>query len=188
MGYFAYAYIVEAIEDETSLTTTRTVYSVDLAGPDARALFSWDQGIRPAGMHSYADGTLFCSHPLRELHGYPLVRRQPRDEAYEIEEGFLPGNEREPVLYHLLLPDRFVPRPDLPLQQPMRPNVARHKNRLIVSYGVTGRADIQFTIERLRAEASFDDYELNRVLEVPASSSTKLEVEINLGIFKLKFS
>jgi hypothetical protein len=188
LGFFANAYVVEVIEDDTGLSLSRTIYEVDLNKP-SRALFSWDCGERPTGMHSYADGTLFCSKELRMLPGYPFRWHAKRDDEYLIEEGFLPEQKEDPVLFHLLLPHRFVPCPDRPLEQPSKPNVARWGDRLIVSYGVFGRADIRFWIRRIADGEGFKDYDLTRVLEATPSRSIKMEIEVGIpGVFKMKFS
>jgi hypothetical protein len=188
MGYFAYAYIVEVVESDVDLLLTRSVYSVDLSNPGRRALFSWDQGERVEGMQSYANGALFCSNQLSILPGYPLTRRVRRADQYLIDEGFAPQADKESVLYHLTLPAHFVPCPDRPLTNPSQPNVSRRGNRLSVTYGTQGDAAIKFWIRRLQPGESLADFDLDRVLEIPASRSSRVEVEVNLGMFKFKFS
>jgi len=188
MGYFAYAYILEAEEDDTGLSMRRSVYEADLNSSGGRALFSWDRGERPDGMFEYANGSLFSSQELKLLPGYPLNLHLARDDEYSIEEGFWPRGENDPVLYHLLLPPRFVPRPDKPLLQPSSPNVSQWGDRLVVSYGVRGGTDIRFSIARLAEQGGFGDYDLGRVLVASKSTSAKVEVEINLGLLKVKFA
>jgi hypothetical protein len=95
MGFFTYAYILDASEDGAGLHLSRSIYSSRLR-PDGRSLFSWDVGERPPGMHAYANGTLFSSDELELLQGYPLRRSINREEGIDsllIEEGFLPPKE-----------------------------------------------------------------------------------------------
>jgi hypothetical protein len=172
MGYFAYAYVVDAVEDNVGLTVSRWVYEVEDETQEGLALFSWDQGERPPGMHSYADGSLLCAKRLRPLQGYPLIRHFNRANEYQVEEGFLPQGKEAPVLFHLLLPTRFVPRPDRPLEQPTKPNVARFGDRLVISYGIRGGADIRFWIRRMEAGEDFDTHGLDHVLERSTSPAT----------------
>lgn len=189
MGYFAYAYIVDVVESDVDVLLTRSIYTVDLRNPDNRALFSWDMGERPAGMHAYANGALFCTNQLSILPGYPLTRRLRRDEQYFIDESFAPQADNESVLYHLTLPAHFVPCPDRPLTNPSQPNVSRRGNRLSVTYGTQGDAAIKFWIRRLQPGESLADFDLDRVLEIPVSRSFKVELEVGLpGFFKFKFS
>jgi hypothetical protein len=188
MGYFAYAYVVEATELDDHLLISRSIYTVDLDNPGHRALFSWDQGERPEGMHSYATDSLFCDHSLQLLKGYPLKQRSNLDGVYRINEGFTPHKESDSILFHLSLPVRFVPCADRPLKQPTNPNVALHGNRIIVSYGAQGPTEVQFWIRRLQTTEEFDHFDLTRVLAVKASRSVKVETELNFGIIKFKFS
>jgi hypothetical protein len=188
MGYFAYAYILEAEEDDFRLSMRRSIYEADLNSNGGRALFSWDRGERPDGMFEYAGGSLFSSQELKLLPGYPLTQHLSYDDDYRIEEGFWPQGDNDPVLYHLLLPPRFVPRPDRNLLQPSAPNVAQWGNRLVVSYGVRGGANIRFSIGRIAEQDSFGNYDLDRVLVASKSTSAKVEVEVNLGLLKLKFA
>lgn len=188
MGYFAYAYIVEGGEDDSGISMTRSIYRAHL---NQRALFSWDRGDRPPGMNAYADGTLFCSEHLELLPGYPLRRPCRRDEGGPldemlVEEGFVPEFDAEPVLYHLMLPAQFVPRPNrAPLQQPGTPSVLHVGDRLIISYAVQGAADIRFWIARLPDHDRFENYDLARVLKAPSSRVAKVSFELNLGVVKV---
>jgi hypothetical protein len=186
LGYFAYAYIVEAVEDESGLAITRSIYREHL---DRRALFSWDEGERPPGMHEYADGTLFCSEQLNLLPGYPLRQRLSNDNGtplFLMEEGFSPEYKEEPILFHILLPTRYVPRPNLtPLQQPSTPSIIKREDRLVVSYAVQGGGDIRVWIGRMAEGDGFGSYDLNRVLQAPSSTSAKVTFELNLGIVKV---
>jgi hypothetical protein len=188
MGYFAYAYIVDVVETDVDVLLTRSIYGVGHGIPGDRALFSWDRGERPEGMHAYANGALFCSNQLSLLPGYPFTRRMRHDEQYLMDEGFAPQADHESVLYHLTLPAHFVPCPDRPLMNPSQPNVSLRGDRLSVTYGTQGDAAIKFWIRRLQPSESLTDFDLDRVLEIPASRSSKVEVEVNLGIFKFKFS
>jgi hypothetical protein len=188
MGYYAYAYIVDAYESDVDFLLTRSIYTVDLGNPGQRALFSWDQGERPEGMHAYANGALFCSNRLSLLPGYPFTKRLRRDDQYSIDEGFAPDGNGS-VLYHLTLPARFVPCPHRqPLTNPSQPNVTLRGNRLSVAYGTQGDGAVKFLVRRLQERESFADFDLDRILEVPASRSSKFEVEVNFGILKFKFS
>jgi hypothetical protein len=189
MGYFAYAYIVDVVETDVDLLLTRSIYTVDLRDPGHRALFSWDQGERPEGMHAYANGALLCSNRLSLLPGYPFTRRMRHGDDYLIDEGFAPQADTESVLYHLTLPAHFVPCPDRPLTNPSEPNISRSDDRLSVTYAVQGSAAIKFWIRRLQPRESMEDFDLDRVLQVPVSRWTKVEAEVNiLGILKFKFS
>jgi hypothetical protein len=188
MGYFAYAYIVDAYESDVDFLLTRSIYTVDLGNPGQRVLFSWDQGERPEGMHAYANGALFCSNRLSLLPGYPLTKRLRHDGQYLIDEGFTPDTGNGSVLYHLTLPARFVPCPDRPLTNPSQPNVTLRGDRLSVAYATQGDGAIRFWVRRLQERESFADFDLDRILEIPASRSSKFEVEINLGVLKFKFS
>jgi hypothetical protein len=189
VGYFAYAYVVEGVEEPalSGIALTRSVYRAHLG---SRALFSWDVGRRPPGMYAYADNSLFSSEKLEPLPGYPLEQNitLTDGEMFLLEEGFAPQFAEEPVLYHLLLPRRFVPRPDRkPLEQPAMASVATRDDRLIVSYATQGKADIRFWLSRLEASASITDYDLTRILKGPVSTAVDAKVEFNLGVVKFTF-
>jgi hypothetical protein len=191
MGYFGCAYIVEGRADPNGVTLTTTV----LSGPYGleRALFFWSEGERPAGLFSYADGSLQCSHQLYPLPGYPAIEKRGNfcgesADLIQIEEDFRAQSDGEPVLFHFLLPSRFVPRPDMePLITPSRPSIIQRGDRLSVTFVATGAADVRFWIQRLKGIETFEDYDLNRLFDKPAIRSAKAGVEINLGVIKFKF-
>jgi len=140
-------------------------------------------------MHVYANGTLFSSDELELLPGYPLRRTIGREEGVDsllIEEGFMPPDQGTPVLFHLLLPDRYVPWPNRePLQQPSQPNVLLLGDRLLISYAAPVAGDIRFWIERLQTNERMTDFDLTRILKAPSSSIVKASVELNFGIIKI---
>ena len=188
MGFFTYAYILDASEDGAGLHLSRSIYTSRLR-PAGRSLFSWDVGERPPGMHAYANGTLFSSDALELLPGYPLMRTISSDEGTDsllIEEGFLPSDQSAPVLFHLLLPERYVPRPNRePLQQPSQPNVLLLGDRLLISYASPVAGEIRFWIEKLQNNERMTDFDLTRILKAPSSSVVKASVELNFGIIKI---
>jgi hypothetical protein len=186
VGYSAYAYTVEAYAENAAVMQTVNCYR---APGGETALFSWAQGERAPGMHEYADGSLFCDAPLQLLSGYP---RRERAEAADglpdrvlLEHNFSARSREEPVLFHLLLPPRFVPRPNLdPLIQPSRPNIALRSDQLVVTYLSRGGADVRFWIECLQPSEKWADFDLTRVLREPATRSTKASLKFAAGPFE----
>jgi len=66
MGFFTYAYVLDASGDGAGLHLSRSIYCSRLR-PGGCTLFSWDVGERPPDMHAYASGTLFPSDELELL-------------------------------------------------------------------------------------------------------------------------
>lgn len=139
MGYFTNLYIVDIAEVEGDKITVRTeVYG----GPHDRAYFCWGTGERPANMHSYAYGTVVCDKELALLTGYPAIETHSGAESLLIEASFNPMGTDDAVLFHFVLPERFIPRRDLePLEQPTRPFVYLANGRIVVTYPTQGRKD-----------------------------------------------
>lgn len=112
MGFFSYVYIIEGRRRNSGIDLSISAYS--MSGP---TLFSWGRGSRPEGMTSLADGTLFCAEHAEPLRGYPRIDSREDVDAdegrlYYIEESFFARDRNEPVLFHVLLPNRFVIRRD----------------------------------------------------------------------------
>jgi hypothetical protein len=130
MGYFAYAYVVEGFADNQGVTLSTSVYSHKELRD--RAFFSWGEGNPSPGLREYASGTLYSDADLSLLPGYPRTQRlgnRPGEnqDLVLIEEGFMPPAEDEPVLFHFVLPSRFVPsRSRSPLAVPPNPSIIRH--------------------------------------------------------------
>jgi len=158
MGYFVYAYVVEGSADEKGVTLTTTVFGSHYEGQ--RALFFWSEAERPPGLHSYASGSLHCTSRLSVLSGYPATKHRgdkpgENEDLIQIEEDFRPINEG-PVLFHLLLPSRFVPRPNLkPLVTPSLPSLILRDDRLSVTFVAPGAADVRFWIKTPGAKGNF---------------------------------
>lgn len=191
MGYYGCAYIVEGSADSKGVTLTTTVLTPALG--QGRALFYWSEGERPPGLFSYASGSLHCTSQLMQLPGYPSTERrgnQPgeSERLVLIEEDFRAQSADEPVIFHFLLPPRFVPCPDRqPLVTPSRPSIIAKDDRLSVTFVATGAADVRFWIKLLESTEKLADYDLTRLFDKPAERSTKATLEINLGVVKFVF-
>lgn len=191
MGFYGCAYVVEGEADAEGVTLTTTVFGP--AGDLDRALFFWSEGARPPGLHSYANGSLHSSVPLWPIAGYPSTERRgaaPGESAslILIEENFRAQSSNEPVLFHFLLPRRFVPRRDLaPLITPSRPSVLLRDDRLSVTFVTTGEASVAFWAEAMSPGSDFASYDFNSLFDKPAVKSGKATIEINLGIVKFSF-
>lgn len=190
MGYFGCAYVVECSANPDGVTLTTTVLSAPGGG---RVLFLWSEGQRPEGLHPYASGSLLCNVPLSALPGYPCNEHRGKGvgesaDLILVEEGFRAQQDDEPVIFHFLLPPRFVPRRDRkPLVTPSRSSVVQRGDRLSATFVAKGAADVVFWISRLRANESFNDYDLTRLFDEPSVRSAKASMEINLGIVKVSF-
>lgn len=188
MGYFSYAYVVECSANPDGVTLTTTVLR---APGDKGALFLWSDGQRPEGLYSYAGGSLFCDVPLFVLPGYPRSEHRGKGvgesaDLILIEDGFRAQQDNEPVIFHFILPPRFVPRPDLkPLVTPSRSTLVQRGDRLSVTFVAKGAADVIFWVSRIRPNESFNDYDLTRLFDKPSVRSAKFSVEINFGIVKV---
>jgi hypothetical protein len=193
MGYFGYAYVVEGSADANRVSLTTTVYEASLSPFDGPALFFWSEGKRPDGLVSLANGTLLCTEQLRILPGYPSVewRGEGAGESEDrilIEEDFTPPRQSEALLFHFVLPRRFIPCPNLnPLITPSQASVILRDDYLTVTFVASGHADVKFWIRRLEEGDSFNQYDLYRLLDKPATTSAKASVEFNLGIVKFSF-
>jgi hypothetical protein len=189
MGYFANLYVIDASATDEGVTTTTTTY-----GADVKPHFSWGIGERPPGFFSYADGTVVSDTDMTVLPGYPRIERcspkwgTDRDRCL-IEGSFQPRQHDDPVIFHLMLPGGFVPRPDMkPFKQPSTPFVFRFNDRVVATYPVVGPAEVRFWITRLQDDMSLDDYDSERLFHPDQSKPLKAEVEFNVGILKLKLS
>jgi len=190
MGYFSYAYVVEGFADDDGVNQSTSIYAEHLDHP---VFFSWGEGDRAPGLHSYANGTLFSDTKLTQAPGYPRTQRLG-DRAGEspdlvlIEENFTPRDANEPVLFHFVLPPHFVPRPDLsPLVTPSIPSVIRRGDALTATFVAKGGGDVRFWLSRLTNQTSFDDYDLYRIFNAPATKNANVTFELNLGIVKVAF-
>jgi hypothetical protein len=192
MGYFGCAYVVEGTADANGVSLITTVYSADgLAS--GKALFFWSEGERPGRLFSYAKNTLYCTERLSVLPGYPTSERRGHGAGENpnlilVEEDFTPQSLDEPVIFHFVLPSRFVPCPNLaPLITPSRPSIIQRDNYLTATFVASGRADIRFWIRRLDAGVGFDAYNVSNLFDKPAVRSAKAKLEVNLGILKFSF-
>jgi hypothetical protein len=187
MGYFANLYVIDASADEDGVTLSTNVFGSEIA---PRAYFSWGVGQRPPGMNEYADGTIFADSPLRLLPGYPLIEACRADPDHcLLEASFAPPANDDPVLFHVMLPLRFVPaRVREPFTQPATPFLMRLGDRLIATYPAIGPAELRFWISRLPATDSLDSYDLANLFHPEARQAVKAEFEFNLGFFKVKVS
>jgi hypothetical protein len=183
MGFFSYAYIIEGEVDKNGVAFSVSGYSC--GGP---LLFSWGAGVRAPGLESLADGTLFCEEHLTPLRGYPrLDQRKDDDNSLYIEESFFPPNRNEPVLFHVLLPRRFVLMPDRkPFTLSIDANIALKDDRLFFTWPTVGGADLRFWIKQLTEKEQLTDYDLKRLLSPTVGRSPKVSFELNLGVAKVK--
>jgi hypothetical protein len=126
------------------------------------------------------------------LPGYPAKQRRgdrpgETEDLVQIEEDFRPSDER-PVLFHFMLPRRFVPRPNLkPLVAPSLPSIILRDDRLSVTFVASGAADDSFWINRLEPKETFADYEFHKLFAKPTEQSAKATLEIDLGNVKVAF-
>ena len=189
MGYFANLYVVEVSASANRIEMSTCVFGAAIG----RAYFCWGGGTQPRDLHAYARNTIFCDTPLQLLPGYPRVQdcEDPRGEHGRclIEASFQPRHGDDPVLFHFLLPTRFLPRRDLqPLVQPQPPFISLHENRLAATYPVVGRAEFRFKASRLNSNESFNDYDMAKILHPEGKTVVKAEVEFNFGVFKIKLA
>ncbi len=186
MGYFANLYIVEVDVADGVIKARTTIYG-NWVNKDSYVC--WGPGERPSGLHSYANGTVCSDVELKLLPGYPMIETvgTSPDEAL-IQANFRPKGEKDAVLFHFVLPERFIPRGDLqPLDQPTEPFVYPAGERIVVTYPVEGRATVRFRISRIENHESLADFQYEKLLHSEAGRSLKVGVELNLGLFKLKF-
>jgi hypothetical protein len=185
MGYFANLYTVEADATDVTVRTQTMIYRSDIG---SFAYFCWGPGERPPGLYPYAGGTVLCDVELRLLPGYPMVETLgANSDRGLIEANFRPLNDEDPVLFHFVLPTRFIPRRDMkPLEQPIRPFIYSSGERIIVTYPVVGQTTIRYWITRLKDDESIADYEQEKLLHPDEERPSKVAFEINLGILKVK--
>lgn len=72
--------------------------------------------------------------------------------------------------------------------QPCDPFVHIYQGRMVITYPASGTVAAIFWVDRMREGESLTDYDENKILTPVAARSVKPEFEINLGIFKVKFS
>lgn len=191
MGYFANLYLIEARATVDEIEVSTSVFGAEI-GPVA--YFSWGVGHRPAGMNEYAGGSIFSDARLTLLPSYPRIERYSQNKGddsnrYLIEADFTPLHHDDPVLFHFLLPERFVPRQDLmPVIQPRAPFINILGKRVSITYPVTGHAECRLWISRLKPDESLDNFEWTRMLHPEAEKRGRVEVEFNFGVFKIKFA
>ena len=191
MGFFANLYLVEAEADSSGGIVTTSVFGAESA---PLVYFSWVQGVRDEHLYPYGDGTVFSNAKLDLLPGYPVRERFGESEnndpnRFLLEASFQPRAAADPVLFHLVLPPRFVPQPDQePFDQPSKPFAYSRGDRLVVTYPTVGGGAIRYWVRRLPAGESFDSYDLNRAFTRAEQRPARFEFELNLGICKLKVS
>jgi hypothetical protein len=187
MGYFANLYVIDITATSELIEYETSIYGADI---EPRAYFTWGRGERPAGLFSYAHDTIFSDQELKLMPGYPLRERQAGEpERLRVEASFNPRAHDDPVLFHILLPERFVPRRDLDtLVQPGKPYIDVQQDRVIVTYPVVGPGEVRFSASQLEPGDSLNNFDLVKVLEPEERNPLKAEVEFNLGVFKLKLS
>jgi hypothetical protein len=185
MGYFANLYLVEVEATEEQIKTRTSVYGSEI-GP--RAYFSFGEGQRPPGLYSYAAGAIVSDVELKLLPPYPVVEVESENpDTCLFEAGFTPRDQQDPVMFHFVLPERFIPRRDRePFEQPRAPFVSRAGDRLRATYAVVGAADFRFHIERLEEGGTLDSYDIVKLFHPEGAKSTKVGVEFNFGILKFK--
>nr|MDH4458037.1 hypothetical protein [Nevskia sp.] len=139
-------------------------------------------------LYSYAKGTVYSDADLELLPGYPFDEELGTDpDTALIETDFRPKRNDDPVLIHFVLPQHFIPRRDLkPLEQPIRPFVDATGESIVATYAVTGPVVIRFWISQLQRGKSISDYDHQKLLHPDEEKETKLSVEFNFGVFKLK--
>lgn len=188
MGFFSYAYIVDG---QAIAGGVKFVVSAYESGD--MAYFSWGRGDRPKDMQPIAGDTLYCSHRLELLPGYPRVDIRENKDFYEgrflaFEESFFPRQPDAPVLFHVALPTRYVVRRGRePFTLTQSSNIALIGDRLVITTPARGGVDLRFSIAPLADDERFSDYELHKLLTRPDVTQQKLGWEVNLGVFKLKF-
>jgi hypothetical protein len=190
MGYFTTAYIVDAKDEGDSIALHLRAYQTHLGHGD-KAYFTWGEGHRLEGLRHFADGTLLCDRDLELLPGYPRTEHvSPRHgdpSLFLFEQSFYPGALNEPVLFHILLPERFTPRAnDEPFEQPVTPFVALRDGRLMVAYPTLGGGSIRMWLSRIRKGESLQDFDLTQILRRRETGQLKVAFEVNLGILKVK--
>jgi hypothetical protein len=127
------------------------------------------------------------------LPGYPSVEHRgegpgENEDFVLIEEDFQPQRDDEPVIFHFVLPARFVPCCDrIPLVTPSRPSIVVRGDRLSATFVSKGAADVRFWIRRLQPNEDISDFDLARLFDKPAERSAKASLEINFGIVKFSF-
>lgn len=184
MRYFTNLYLVEALAGPTGVQVNTTIYGAQ----SGAAYFSWGAGARPAGAEGYAADTVFCESALRVLPGYPMQETRARlgqesAERYLIEARFTPQHADDPVLYHFLLPERFVPaRIQRPFALPAKPSVRMLGERLVATFPVVGAAEIAFGVAP-RPETQTGALDLTTIFE-PMNPEDEFSWELNLGLFK----
>jgi hypothetical protein len=190
MGFFVYAHVVEGTADKDGVTLTTSVLK---AHPKKKALFYWSEGERPGKLFSFASDTLHCTSKLSVLRGYPDVERRgnkpgENENLIQIEKDFRSEFPHDAVLFHFLLPPRFVPSPNLrPLVTPSLPSIIVRGDRLSATFVATGAADVRFWIKRLEPKESLADFELTRLFAKPAERFTKATWQVNFGVVKFGF-
>jgi hypothetical protein len=189
MGFFSYVYVINGTESKDCITLSITAFKAE-----DKAFVSWGTGTRSPGLIPVleTDETLFCDKQLEKLPGYPRLDNRPAtggvslNELY-IEESFLTGN-KEPVLFHVILPPRFVIRPNLtPFTLDSKANVAVKDDRLFFTWPTVGGDNLRFWIARLRETESLDHFDLYRLAVPPGNGTPKIGFELNLGLVTLTF-
>jgi hypothetical protein len=185
MGFFANLYIAEIEAIDGRVQTRTSVYGSEI-GP--RAYFSFGEGQRPPGLYSYANGAIVSDVELKLLPPYPLIEVESEDPDIRLfEAGFTPRDQQDPVMFHFVLPERFIPRRDRePFEQPRAPFVSRVGDRLCATYAVVGAANFRFHIERLEEGRTLDSYDPVKLFHPEGAKSTKVGIEFNFGILKFK--
>jgi hypothetical protein len=193
MGYFGLAHVVEGTSDADGVVLTTTVYSA-AEFEEGKALFFWGKGKRPEGLFPYARNTLFCTQELQRLKGYPVEERcgsGPGENAdlVLVKNDFTSKDPADPIIFHYVLPERFVPCPDRkPLKTPSQPSIKILDDRfLTATFVATGHADVEFWMRRLEPTDAFDQYNLANLFDKPADDAANVRVEVNLGVLKFSF-
>lgn len=183
MGFFANLYLIEIFTLQDSAIVETTIYGGHI---EPKAYFSWGPAERPGGLQSYAHETLFSDTKLERLPGYPMREQYPAKEPFLLDASFNPRELNDPVVFHLVLHERYVPmRNNTPFIQPTDPSVYKASEKIIITYPVIGSSNIRFWVTAMREGESLDDYDMSRIMIPEKVGPDKTIFGFNGGIFKI---
>jgi hypothetical protein len=191
MGYFANLYLVDASIKGATIEVEESVFGGEVGNG---VYFSWAKGERPDGMFPYAHGTMFSDKPLELLRGYPVKEVIKSEEGngppqeFLLEAQFTPFDRTAPVVFHVLLPQHYVPlKTRTPFTQPCEPSVLLWDDRIVATFPAEGPATLRFWVGLRQTADPLNTYDLPNMFHPEPRRHIKTEFEVSIPFFKWKF-
>jgi hypothetical protein len=187
MGHYAALCLIDVREKSmTSIEAKIEVFEKEYGN---KPYFMWGHDSHTGEMVSYADGTLLCNEELTVNEYYPkyveslLGENIDSQTAYVIDVHYKPPVEDTEVLWHLLLPERYIIAPYLEPRITPKDNEATISivnNRLALTFSNKHGNILRCCVSKLKESESYSDFKIYELLSVPKKTD-KINWNVKLG-------